>query len=423
MSQPTPTPARQSDIYLRGMRGLRPTLPTDPTQLEAAAQRVMRKEAFAYIAAGAGTSATVRANRAAFERIAIVPRMLRDVSVRDTSTEVFGRRIPFPLLISPVGVLELAHAQADLAVARAAAATGVPMIFSNQASVPMESCAAVMSDAPRWFQLYWSKDDELVQSFVQRAEACGCAAIVVTLDTTLLAWRPLDLDLGFLPFLRGMGIAQYTSDAVFMRKLDEPLPGPAPAAGPVTLSALRNVFALARAVPGGTMQNLRGGRALAAVRRFIATYSRPSLNWADIDALRQRTGLPIVLKGILDPDDARRAIDAGVNGIFVSNHGGRQVDGAIAAIDALPRVAAAVNAAVPLFMDSGVRSGADIFRALALGATAVGIGRSYAYALAIAGESGVRELLANLQAEFELTMALAGCKNVAEITMERLRSI
>lgn len=412
---PSPTPARQTEIYLAGARGVRPRVPVDAERLEQAAERAMSREALAYTAGGAGGESTMRANREAFDRWRIVPRVLRDVSVRDTSIELFGRRLPAPVVLSPIGVLELMHRDADVAVARAAASLGVPMVFSNQASVPMEACADVMGSSPRWFQLYWSKDDELVESLVHRAERCGCDAIVVTLDTTLLGWRTRDLELGHLPFLLGRGIAQYTSDPVFMRKLHESLDGPVPARGRVTLSALRTALSMARAVPGGALRNLRNGDALAAVRRFIATYSRTSLTWDDLPFLRERTSLPIVLKGVLHPDDARRAIDAGVDGLIVSNHGGRQVDGSIASMDALPPIADAVAGRVPVLMDSGVRGGADVFRALALGAHAVGIGRPYAYGLAIAGEEGVREVLGNMMAELELTMALAGCATVADI--------
>lgn len=415
MADASGTPQRQTDIYLAGARGIRPRVPVDADRLATAAESVMSSEAFAYVAGGAGGESTMRANRAAFEPWRIVPRMLRDVSVRDTSIELFGRRLPTPLLLSPIGVLELVHRDADLAVARAAASLGVPMIFSNQASVPMETCAAAMGSAPRWFQLYWSKDDDLVASLVGRAESCGCDAIVVTLDTTYLGWRTRDLDLAHLPFMLGKGIAQYTSDPVFMRKLGEPLPGPAPARGGVTLTAVRIMLAMARAVPGGAVRNLRTGTALAAVRRFIATYSRPSLTWADLPTLRRHTRLPILLKGILHPDDARQAVDAGVDGIFVSNHGGRQVDGAVAALDALPGVVAAVNGRVPVLMDSGIRTGADAIRALALGARAVGVARPYAYGLAIAGEAGVREVIANIAAELDLTMALSGCCAVSEL--------
>jgi isopentenyl diphosphate isomerase/L-lactate dehydrogenase-like FMN-dependent dehydrogenase len=382
----------------------------------------MSREAFAYAAGGAGGESTMRANRAAFERWRNVPRVLRDVSVRDPGVELFGRRLPSPIFLSPIGVLELMHRDADIAVARAASRLGVPIVLSNQASVPMEACAAAMGDAPRWFQLYWSRDDELVESLVHRAEGCGCNAIVVTLDTTLLGWRARDLELGHLPFLLGKGIAQYTSDPVFMRKLHEPLGGPAPVRGRITLHALRSAIAMARAVPGGAVRNLRSGDALAAVRRFIATYSRTSLTWEDLQSLRERTRLPIVLKGVLHPDDARRAIDAGMSGVLVSTHGGRQVDGAIAAMDALPPIIDAVADRVPVLLDSGVRGGADVFRALALGARAVGIGRPYVYGLALAGEAGVREVVANMMADFELTMALAGCASASAIGRDAVTS-
>ena len=420
MLQSPRTTSRQTDIYLNGARGVLPRVPVDSTRLEAAANQAMTRKGYAYLAGGAGSETTMRANRAAFERWRIVARMLHDVSERDTSIELFGRRIPAPFILSPIGVLELMHADADLAVARAAAAAGLPMVFSNQSSVPMEQCAASMGAAPRWFQLYWSKDDELVESLVHRAESCGCEAIVVTLDTITLGWRARDLDLGHLPFLDGKGIAQYTSDPVFMRKLGEPLPGPTPERGRVTLSAIRSAIAMARAVPGGAVHNLRSGTAIAAVRRFVATYSRPSLTWSDLPFLRQRTKLPILLKGILHPDDARQAVDAGMDGIIVSNHGGRQIDGSIAALEALPGVVEAVGGRVPVLMDSGVRGGADVFRALALGARAVGIGRPYVYGLAIAGETGVSEVLANIRAEFELTLSLAGYRAVSDVGREAL---
>lgn len=413
--------ARQQEIYMGGLGGRRPAVPVDMAALETAAARRMSREGHAYIAGGAGREDTMARNLDAFGEWRIVPRMLRDVSQRDTSVTLFGRRLPSPLLLSPVGVLEMAHAQADLAVARAAAAEGVPYIFSNQASVPMETCAAAMDNAPRWFQLYWSKSDELVESLVARAETCGCEAIVVTLDTTLLGWRTRDLDLAYLPFLRGMGIAQYTSDPVFLRMLDQPLPeGAGDSRPPVNLHTIRAVLQAARNFPDGFWPSLTSGRALAAVRRFIATYSRPSLTWNDLTFLRERTRLPILLKGILDPADAARAVDHGVDGLIVSNHGGRQVDGSVSTLEQLPRIAEALAEQIPIVMDSGVRGGADMFKALALGATAVGIGRPYCYGLAAGGEDGVREVIGNLKTDFELTMALAGCKSVAEITRERL---
>lgn len=414
--------ARQSEIYLAGVAGRKPAVPVDPARLEQAAADAMSDEAFAYVAGGAGTESTVRENRQAFERWRIVPRMLRDVSARDTSTELFGARLPSPLLLSPVGVLEMAHPEADVAVAGAAAECGVPYIFSSQASRSMEECAAAMGDAPRWFQLYWSKSDALVESFVRRAEACGCGAVVVTLDTTMLGWRARDLDLAYLPFLRGKGIAQYVTDPVFLEALQGPPPeGPgAGAKRTVNVASLRTFAELTRAHPGGFWKNVRRAEPLRAVQQFIGTYSRPSLTWDDLPFLRRMTKLPILLKGILHPDDARQAVDAGMDGVIVSNHGGRQVDGAIATLDALPPIVQAVDGRIPVLMDSGVRGGADVFKALALGARAVCIGRPYVYGLALAGAEGVAEVVRNLLADFELTMGLAGCRSLAEITPESL---
>jgi lactate 2-monooxygenase len=410
---------RQRAIYVAGVAGEKPRVPVHPDALEAAARRAMRAEAFAYIAGGAGMERTMAANRAAFDRWRIVPRMLRNVEVRDTSVHLLGRRLATPLLLSPIGVLEMAHAEADLAVARAAASLGVPFIFSNQASFPMEQTAAAMGDSPRWFQLYWSRDDALVRSLVQRAEACGCEAIVLTLDTTMLGWRTRDLDLGWLPFLRGMGIAQYTSDPVFTRLLSEPVDSSQPEPKP-SLAALRVLVQIGRNYPGPFLTALRSGRARAAVQRFVQIYSRPSLTWADIPYLRERTSVPILLKGVLHPDDARRAVDEGIDGIVVSNHGGRQVDGAIATLDALPPIVEAVDGRIPVLLDSGIRGGADIFKALALGARAVLLGRPHVYGLALAGEDGVREVVTNFMADFDLTMGLAGCRSVGEISGEAL---
>ncbi len=414
---------RQFEIYVGGARGVLPRVPVSVERLEQRAQDVMSAEAFAYVAGGAGTEETMRANRAAFERWRIIPRVLRDVASRDTTVELFGTRLPSPFFLSPIGVLEMAHRDADLAVARAAAAEGVPMIFSNQASRSMEECARAIGDAPHWFQLYWSTSNELVESFVARAEACGCSAIVLTLDTTMLGWRIRDLDLGYLPFLRGKGLAQYTSDPVFVEQLREALLEAAPPTGRVTPSALRTLWQLAGAYPGSRFRNLRSGEARAAVRRFVEIYSRPSLAWDDLSFLRERTKLPILLKGVLSGADAAAAVEHGMDGIVVSNHGGRQVDGSIATMDALPSVVEAVAGRVPVLLDSGVRSGADALRALALGATAVGLGRPYVWGLAIGGEEGVREVLRNFRGDFDLTLGLSGHASVAELAPHALARV
>lgn len=403
---------RQRAIYVAGQR---PRVPVAQSELAKAAQAAMTPEAWAYVAGGAGRESTLDANRAAFERWQIVPRVLRDVERRDLSIELFGRRLPSPLLLCPIGVLEMAHPEADLAVARAAAALGVPYVFSNQASVPMERCAAAMGEAPHWFQLYWGRSNELVASFVRRAEACGCSAIVLTLDTTMLGWRPRDLDLGSLPFMQGQGIAQYTSDPVFRAELGRtprPTSEPKP---PLSLQTITTLLTQKANFPGGLLRNLTSGKPRAAVRQFMTTYSRPSLQWDDLKFLREHTKLPVLLKGVLHPDDAKKAVELGLDGLVVSNHGGRQVDGEIASLDALPAVAEAVNGRIPVLFDSGVRGGADVFKALALGATAVCLGRPYVYGLALAGQRGVEEVIGNVLAEFDLTLGLAGCASVREI--------
>jgi len=411
---------RQFEVYVGGARGVLPRVAVSVERLERRAQDAMSPEAFAYIAGGAGTEETMRENRAAFERWRIVPRVLHDVSQRDTTVELFGTRLPSPFVLCPIGVLEMAHRDADLAVARASAAEGVPMIFSNQASRPMEDCARELGDSPHWFQLYWSTSNELVESLVRRAEACGCTAIVLTLDTTMLGWRIRDLDLAYLPFLRGKGIAQYTSDPVFVEQLQQTLREEAPPTGRVTPSALNTLWQMISAYPGSRYRNLRSGEARAAVRRFTEIYSRPSLTWEDLAFLRERTKLPILLKGVLSGADASAAVEHGMDGIVVSNHGGRQVDGSIATMDALPSVVEAVNGRVPILLDSGIRSGADALRALALGATAVGLGRPYVWGLAVAGEDGVREVLRNFRGDFDLTLGLSGYASVSELSPDAL---
>lgn len=411
----------QKKIYLSGFSGKLPLVKIDTVHLEEAAKAVLSQQAYAYIAGGAGVESTMRSNRNAFEACKIVPRMLRNVGERDTSIELFGKKLPAPFLLSPVGVLEMVHPEADLAVGRAAARSGVPYIFSNQASRPMEEVAAAMGNSPRWFQLYWSKSNELVKSFVQRAEKCGCDALVVTLDTTMLGWRTRDLELAYLPFLEGKGIAQYTSDPVFQQMMDE-ANVQENAKREITWQTLRGLVSMVNRYPGkGFFKKLKSGRPIKAVQQFISTYSNPCTTWDDLKFLREQTKLPILLKGILHPDDARKAVDFGMDGIVVSNHGGRQVDGSVSTFEMLPEIVDAVAGYIPVILDSGIRGGSDAFKSLALGARAVCIGRPYVYGLALAGEEGVYEVLRNFMADFELTMGLAGCKDVSEITRETLR--
>lgn len=414
------TPQRQREIYTQGAQGKRPSIPVAFAGLEALAERRLSPEAFAYLAGGAGAETTMTENLRTLAQVRIAARMLCDVSQCDMSTQLFGNRLSVPFFLCPLGALDLAHIEADLAVAKAAHRCDVPMCFSNQASFPMEECAQTMGDTPRWFQLYWSANDDLVVSLVQRAEACGCRAIVVTLDTTMLGWRSRDLDLAHLPFLRGRGIAQYTSDPVFLELMKSPPSesGPKPK---VTAHALSTLLEATRRFPGPFWETLKSGRGLAAVKTFVSLYSRSNLTWDNLSFLREHTKLPIVLKGIVRADDALKALDHGVDAIYVSNHGGRQVDGGRGAADALQEVVDAVEGRSPILFDSGVRGGVDIVKALALGATAVGIGRPFAYALALGGESGVAEYLENLKADLRLTMGLSGCRSVEDIDAGLLR--
>jgi lactate 2-monooxygenase len=427
----------QSEIYRAGISGAKPAVPIDSVALEASARKALSPEAFAYIAGGAGAERTVAANRAAFTRWQVWPRPLRDVSARDLSIDFLGKRRPTPLLLAPLGVMEMADADADLAVARAAASLGVPYTLSNQASFPMEDVASAAPDGSRLFQLYWSASDELNASLLRRAEASGCEAIVVTLDTHLLGWRTRDLDLAYLPFTRGMGIAQYTSDPVFRQLVRDRLrastdpaadsPAGASAADkvritPKTIAAGVKIARKGSALTGaGLRESLRSPLPRAAVETFLDVFSTPALTWDDVAKAREWTSLPIILKGIVHPDDASRAVDAGVDGVWVSNHGGRQIDQSVPTLATLPDVVERVDGRVPVVFDSGVRGGADAFIALALGATAVAIGRPCAYGLGIAGEAGVREVVRNFLAELDITLGLSGHTAIADIGRDALR--
>jgi len=377
---------RQLEIFRQGLIGQRETFPISPDALEEAARAVLRPEAYDYVAGGAGSESTVRANRDAFERYRLIPRVLRDVSERDLRIELFGRCYPAPVLIGPVGVQKIIHSDGELAVARAAAALGVPFILSTVSSYPMEQVAQAAGDAPRWFQLYWSRDPDVAASFVRRAEAAGYQAIVITVDTCLLAWRDRDLSHAYLPFMQGEGLANYFTDAAFRAALAQP----------------------PEQDPG------------AAILHFAQIFGNPALTWDDLGFIRQHTRLPILLKGILHPDDAREALRRGVDGIIVSNHGGRQVDGAIAALDALPGVVEAVDGRVPVLFDGGIRRAADVLKALALGAAAVLLGRPVMWALAIGGADGVQTYLRNFLAELDLSLGLLGCCSVKEVPQAML---
>ncbi len=409
-------PDRQRTIYLDGARGYRPDVPADFAALEAKAQSACSSTAWAYVAGGAGLGQSMRNNRSAFDRWQVQPAMAAGAAERDLGIDLLGERLTSPLLLAPIGAAELVSPESDLKIARAAASQGVPYVLSNQGCSSMEDCASAMGpDGRRWFQLYWSSDEDFVNSLIRRAEKISAGALVVTLDSTMLGWRPADLNLGSLPFTRGIGIAQYVSDPVFMAQVRSSVEGSPARRGRPSLGALRTLLACARNHPGSTVANLRSPVPLAAVERFLSTFSKPSLSWADLATLRTRTQLPIVLKGILRPDDARRAFDLGADAIVVSNHGGRQVDNSIATLDALVAIREEIGADPTLLLDSGIRSGTDVYLALALGADAVLLGRPYVYGLAIAGQQGVESVISNILAELDLTMGLTGVTDIAGI--------
>jgi lactate 2-monooxygenase len=381
--------AFQHEIYGGGLGGLVPRLPTDLTRLEELAAARLAPGPFGYVAGSAGSGRTERANRSALDRWQIVPRMLRDVHERDLSVEVLGARLPAPLALAPVGVLSIMHPDAEPGAARAAAAQGVPFILSSASSTPMEQVAEAMGGAERWFQLYWAKDREVTGSFLARAKAAGYSALFVTLDTGMMGWRPRDLDQAYLPFLHGIGTANYFTDPAFQAGLAKPVhEDPA-----------------------------------AAVAHFVGMFTDPAKTWQDVAFVRERWDGPIVLKGILHPDDARRAASAGMDGVVVSNHGGRQVGGAIGAADALPAVAEAVGDRLQVLFDSGIRTGDDMAKALALGARAVLVGRPYAYGLGLDGQAGVEHVIRCLLAEFEITLALSGHEAPGRLTPEALARV
>src|SRR3954469_23021594 len=363
-----------------------PEWPGSFTDWEGAAEEKLDEGAFGYIAGGAGAEETMRANLDAFRRWRLRPRMLAGNAVRDLSVEVLGMRSPAPFFLAPIGVLSIAHEEAEVGVAKAAASSGVPMLLSSAATHSIEQVAE--TGAPRWFQLYWVNDREICESFVARAEASGYGAIVVTLDTLTLGWRPRDLRQAYLPFIKGEGCGQYFTDPVFLSKLEK-----------------------------SPDEDL-----LTAAATMLATFPNLGLTWDDLDWLRQQTKLPLLVKGVLTADDAERAFEHGIDGVIVSNHGGRQVDGAVAALDALVEVRDALPGAVVL-MDGGIRCAADVVKAMALGADAVLLGRPYAYALAVGGQRGVEELIQNLMAEIDLSLALAGGRSIRDLDRSWLNAV
>lgn len=381
-----PGPSRQTDVYMLGLADITPDVPVSYEDLRDAALAELDEEAYNYVAGSAGAERTPEHNRRAFEDYRIRPRMLRDVEDRDRAVDLFGTTYETPVLLAPIGVLSIIHEDAELGVARAAKSTGLPMILSSAASTSMEGVADELGDHPGWFQLYWSSDREIAKSFVDRAEDSGYEALVVTVDTPLLAWRERDIQDAYLPFLDGEGVANYFTDPAFTDRLDAPIEE----------------------------------NELAAIKEFVEVFGNPSLTFDDLAWLCDYTDLPVVVKGILHPDDADAAVDAGAEGVVVSNHGGRQVDNAIAALHALPDVAERVGDDATILFDSGIRRGSDVLVALALGADAVLLGRPYVYGLAVDGADGVEAVVSNFLADLDLTMGLCGCASIDEIDRDLL---
>ncbi|MGM0841383.1 MAG: lactate 2-monooxygenase [Bacillota bacterium] len=376
----------QNEIY---QRKVRPSIPFRFEELELKAREKLEDGPFYYVAGGAGGEDTMRANRNAFDRWQIVPRMLNNVENRDLKVTLWGDTFSSPLMLAPIGVQSIVHPDGELASARAASSMNVPFIASSASTYSMEEIASVMGNSPRWFQLYWSNDREIAASMLERAEASGYSAIVVTLDAPMMAWRESDLENAYLPFLSGEGVGNYVSDPVFRSMLKDP-----------------------PEVDGK-----------AAATLWSKVFGNASLTWDDLEFLRDHTSLPILLKGILHPEDAKLAIDHGMDGIIVSNHGGRQVDGAVGALDSLPAICQVVNGRIPVLFDSGIRRGADVVKALALGASSVLLGRPYMYGLTLAGEQGVKEVIRNILADLDLTLALSGQASVSELDPSLLTDV
>jgi lactate 2-monooxygenase len=354
--------------------------PVSSEDWAAAAAEMLPPGAFDWIAGGAGEELTIRANREGFEQRRLRPRMLTGVSACSTEVDILGTRCPAPFLLAPIGHQTVAHPDGELASARAAARHDVPLIVSTAASFSMEDISDQLQGRPAWYQLYWISDKEVTQSFISRALASGYKAIVLTVDSPMVGWRDRDRRNEYFPFLAGEGIAQYATDPVFRSRLAEP---------PETDPA-------------------------AAGRAVVDMFPNLGLTWDDLAWVRAQVPIPLLIKGILSGDDALKARAAGFDGYIVSNHGGRQLDGEVAALDALVEVRAALGEDAVVLVDGGVRRGPDVVKALALGADAVLVGRPYVYGLAVGGRAGVERVVSVLLEEVHHSFALAGLRSPAD---------
>lgn len=365
------------------------SLPASYEEWEYQAQQILPRGPFDYIAGGTGSEDTMRANQAAFLHWRILPHLPRDVSQRDLTVTLLGHTFPAPFFLAPIGLQGIAHPDGEVGTARAASSLQIPFILSTVSSRSIEQVATVMKNSPRWFQLYWPTDVDVMVSFIRRAEKAGYTAIVVTIDYPAHPWKERNIRNQYDPFTVGQGMANFTSDPVFRSLLKQP--------------------------PEQDMK--------AAISLFGRLFPNPHLTWNDLPFLRKLTNLPIILKGILNPKDAELALQYGIDGIIVSNHGGRQVDGEIAALKALPIIYDVVKGQIPVLMDSGIRRGSDVIKGLALGATVVLLGRPFIYGLAVAGEKGVIQVMKNLISDIDVTMANIGLTSINDINLSVLELI
>ncbi|KAF3764885.1 FMN-dependent alpha-hydroxy acid dehydrogenase [Cryphonectria parasitica EP155] len=387
----------QIELYKNGaLLEQPPEVTTDPTKLQEQARKAMPSGPFNYIYGGAGEGATMDANRLAFRQWKIIPRFLRPTLPRDLSIKLFGQTYPSPVVMAPIGVMGAYHEDREVGVAAACAELGVPFTLSTASTSSIEEVAEASGEgSARWFQLYWPNDEEFTASILSRAKNNGYTVLVVTLDTFTMSWRPLDLDAGFLPFVKGQGVQVGFSDPVFRRKFAEMSDGETPE---------DNQF--------------------LASQMFIAdVFSGNAHSWEDLKVLKKYWDGPIVLKGILSAQDARLALEHGMDGVIVSNHGGRQMDGAVPSLEMLPEIVDAVGDQMTVLFDSGIRTGADIIKALCLGAKAVLVGRPVMYGLGIRGKEGARHVLAGLLADLDQSMGLSCVKNIGELNKDKLRRV
>ena len=403
--KPTYHSEYQRDIY--GSLGIAPKFPTDPAALEQLAKKKMTPEAWGYIDGSAALGITYKSNRDAFVRYPLIPRMLRDVTLRSTRVSLFGKEYDSPILAAPIGVQGIAHPDKELATARACLAQEVPMILSTAATVSIEEAAVANGSGERWYQLYWPKTDAITVSLLNRAQKAGYTTLVVTLDTFVLGWRSRDLDRSYLPFLWGEGTQIGFSDPVFNESFNR-LP-------PSGIADLGTLFGK-MSNPIHALKLLYYARTIKKSQAWLAEMNSATfMDWSKLELIKKNWNGPILLKGIQSVEDARSAIDYGMDGIIVSNHGGRQVSGAIASLDALALIGAdekVKNSNLTILFDSGIRTGSDIIKAMALGADAILLGRPYIFGLTVDGQRGVETVFKALKSDLEVTMGSLGLKTL-----------